>query len=577
MESEEAQCDVLVIGSGAGGLSAALTARLAGLEVVVAEKASSFGGTTALSGGWIWIPMSPHALAAGIADSAEEVLTYIEHEAGEHFNDKLAQAFIDAGPRMLRLFAEKTTVKFELGAAFPDYHPNAPGAKNGGRSLEPLPLDARELGGWLSKLAPPLRELSLAGMVIGSGTELKHFFNASRSAKSAWFVARRLVTHFFEVVRFGRGMRLVNGNALAARLVKSLVDLNVPLWLVSEAKELVVDGGRVTGALLVRNGRPVHVNARRGVVLACGGFPHDVERRKSLYHHPADREEHFPLAPPTNTGDGLRMARAVGARTKDDFPDAAAWTPTSRLTWPDGSVGIYPHFVDRGKPGVIAVDEHGLRFVNESNSYHDFIKGYIANRARGAERMYFVCDHRALSRFGLGVARPFPFPVRHWIRSGYLLRARTLRQLAARANIDPAGLEQTAKAFNEHAVRGEDPLFGRGSTAYNHFQGDALQRPNPCLAPLSMAPYYAVRIWPGDIGTFAGIVTNEHAQIMAGDKPVVGLYAVGNDMASVMGGTYPGAGITLGPALTFGYIAAMHIAGAMQEQAATRSEGLAYH
>lgn len=568
MQGQIEQCDVLVIGSGAGGLSAAITARLAGMDVVVAEKSKQFGGTTALSGGWIWIPMSRHAQQAGISDSEEEVLTYLSHEAGSSFNRPLAQAFVEAGPKMLDFFAEKTSVQFELGAAFPDYHPHVPGAKKGGRSLDPRPLDARELGNRLKDLVPPLRELSLAGMVIGSGTELKHFFNATRSVKSALFVMRKIVSYGWDFVRFGRGMKLVNGNALAGRLAKTLFDLNVPLWLESRAEGLIFDEDRVVGAKLLKQGRPVTVKVRNGVVLACGGFPHDLARRSALYPHAAGEDQHFSLAVSTNTGDGLRMAAQAGARTVDNYIDNAAWTPVSRVTWPDGSKGIYPHFVDRGKPGIIAVNARGRRFVNESNSYHDFIKGYIADGG-GNSPMFFICDHKALSRYGLGVARPFPFPVAHWLRTGYLMRAASIAGLAAIARIDPTGLEKTVVAFNAAAARGDDPAFGRGSNEYNHFQGDPNNKPNPCLAPIMKPPFYAVRIWPGDIGTFAGIITNQHAQVLAGDQPVKGLYAVGNDMASAMGGNYPGAGITLGPALTFGYIAGMHIANEVKTSSAS--------
>lgn len=562
-QNKESVCDVLVVGSGAAGLSAAITARLAGLDVLVVEKAAQFGGTTARSGGWVWIPMSPQAQAAGVADSAEEALRYLGHEAGSKLNRPLAEAFLANGPRMLRLFAEKTSVRFEVSTEYPDYYPDVPGGKMGGRSLSPLPIDARELGDRLPDLAPPLRELSLAGIVIGAGTEMKHFFNVRRSWKSALFVVRKLLAHAWDVLRFGRGMTLVNGNALAGRLGKTLFDLGVPLWLECPATQLIDSEGRVAGAWLMKSGRPVRVLARLGVVLACGGFPHDVARRVTRYPHSAGEGRHFSLAPPGNMGDGLRMAESVGGRAADSFRDSAAWTPVSRVRWPDGAEGIYPHFVDRAKPGIIAVTGAGVRFVNESNSYHDFIRAFAALHAPDAEpRMFFICDRRAIRSYGMGIVKPFPFPMGFWLRSGYLMCAPTLAALARRAGIDPQGLERNVAQFNAGAERGEDPDFGRGRTAYNHFQGDPEHRPNPCLAPLSQPPFYAVRIWPGDLGTFAGLLTDHNAQVLgAEDRPVPGLYAVGNDMASVMGGSYLGAGGMLGPALVFGYIAAMHLVG----------------
>jgi len=559
---QDLDCDVLVIGSGAAGLSAAITARLAGLDVLVTEKATRFGGTTARSGGWVWIPMSPQARVAGIEDSLDAVMTYLRHEAGDSFRLELAKAYLEAAPLMLEMLARRTCVRFDLGAAFPDYHPDAPGASQGGRSLLPEPIDARQLGEHLWDLAAPLRELSLAGLVIGSGTELHHFFNATRSWKSARFVVGRLLRHVLDMLRHGRGMTLVNGNALAARLGKSAFDLGIPLWLDAPAIELVIDQHRVCGALVERAGGAVRVRARRGVVLACDGFPHDVPRRMTLYPHDAGPGEHLPLAPESNTGDGLRMAQALGACVATGFSDAAAWTPVSKVPWPDGRQGFYPHFVDRAKPGIIAVDCAGRRFVNESDSYHDFIKGY--HRQRGANPrsgIFFICDHGALKRYGMGIVKPFPFPIGHWLRSGYLHKAPTLAALAGEVGIDPVGLERTVAEFNVAARQGRDPRYGRGSSAYNRFQGDPSSKGNASLAPLQRAPYYAIRIWPGDIGTFTGLLTDTSARVLDGDaNPVPGLYAAGNDMASVMGGSYPGAGITLGPAMVFGYIAARHIA-----------------
>lgn len=559
-------CEVLVIGSGAAGLSAAISAKLAGADVIVVEKADVFGGTTARSGGWCWIPLSPQALAAGIQDSEAEVLTYLQHELGSALDERLARAFLKAGPEMLALYEGNTSLKLEIGTAFPDYHPELPGGRGGGRALSTKEMRAQELGPHLKKLAPPLRALMLAGMSIGSGTELKHFFRASRSPRSAWFVLRRMVAHAFDISRYGRGMRLVNGNALAARLGKSVADLAVPLWLSSPATELLKECGRVVGARVERDGRITEVRARKGVILASGGFPHDIARRSMLYAHRAAADEHFPLAPEANCGDGLAMAEKVGAVLGGGLKQNAAWAPVSRAVWPDGTSVTYPHFVDRGKPGVIAVTSLGRRFVNEANSYHDFVSALLDLKTEtGLPEAWFIADSRAVGRYGLGLARPFPFPKGHWLRSGYLLKAHSLVELARKAGIDPQGLSETVARFNADAVLGQDPEFGRGSTAYNRFQGDADNKPNPALAPLVRAPFYAVRIRTGDIGTFEGVLTDERARVLdASGKPIPGLYAAGNDMRSVMAGHYPGGGITLGPALVFGFIAG--------RDAATRNE-----
>jgi succinate dehydrogenase/fumarate reductase flavoprotein subunit len=382
--------------------------------------------------------------------------------------------------------------------------------------------------------------------------------------KSAVYVARRLSKHFLEVLRHGRGMILTNGNALAGRLAKSAFDLGIPLWLSSPAKELITDNGEVRGAVVARAGERVRVTARRGVVLACGGFPHDVARRKALFPHAPTGAEHFSPGPTGNTGDGLRLAEAVGGKIDTSLPHAAAWVPVSVTTRKDGSKGVMPHFIDRAKPGVIAVTADGKRFTNEGNSYHDFVQAMVAACAGRKEvAAYLICDHRTLRKYGLGTVAPFPLPIGRHLRSGYLLKGRTLAELARNAGIDAAALEATVKEVNIHAREGKDPAFGKGSKAYNRFQGDALHAPNPCIAPLEKAPYYAIKLVVGDLGTYAGLTTDGHSRVLDSDRrPIRGLYAVGNDIASIMGGNYPGAGITLGPALTFGHIAGCHLAGA---------------
>ena len=367
-----------------------------------------------------------------------------------------------------------------------------------------------------------------------------------------------------DVLRYGRGMTLTNGNALAGRLAKSAFDLNIPLWLSSPVRELIVENGAVRGALVEREGRVVRVHARRGVVLACGGFPHDVARRKAMFPHAPDGTGHFSPGPPGNTGDGLRMAEAVGGRVDDILPNAAAWVPVSVTKRKDGSSGVMPHFIDRAKPGVIAVMRDGARFANEGNSYHDFVQDMVKAAKPGEEiSAFLICDHKTLRKYGLGCVPPFPMPIGHHLRTGYLKRGATLAELAAQAGIDASGLEATVTKFNASAATGQDTAFGKGSRAYNRFQGDALHGPNPCIAPVEHGPFYAIKMVIGDLGTYAGIKTDANARALDADgQPIEGLYAAGNDMASIMGGNYPGAGITLGPALTFGYIAGRHLVGA---------------
>jgi succinate dehydrogenase/fumarate reductase flavoprotein subunit len=560
--TETVECDVLVVGSGAGGMAAAVCAAERGLSVIVAEKAPYVGGTTALSGGFMWVPNNPVSVRDGVRDSVEAARTYLRHEAGNHFNADCVDAFLSAGPEAIEFFDTKTAVNFEPASAFSDYHPTAPGGTSGGRSIKARAYRAQGLGKELKRLRPPLPELTFVGLMIGSGPELKHFFNVTRSVKSMAYVAGRLASHARDLALNGRGMLLTNGNALAARLFRSALDRGVKVWTDAPALRLETAGDAVCGAVVGRPDGEVTIRTRCGVVLAAGGFPQDKARRRRMFPHDADNTGHFSPAPETNTGDGLRLGEEAGALVEQGYPNAAAWVPVSRVPRKDGTWGVFPHFIDRAKPGLIAVLANGKRFVNEANSYHDFCQAlFAAVGPDEARRAFLVVDKPFLSRFGLGFVKPFPVPVSPNIRSGYLKQGRTVAELARNAGIDAAALEATIAEWNRDMATGEDRAFGKGSTAYNRFNGDPETQPNPCLAPIAQGPYYAVEVVVGDLGTFAGLRSDGHARVLnAQGAAIPGLYATGNDMASIMGGNYPGGGITLGPALTFGYIAARHLA-----------------
>ncbi len=563
------EVDVLVVGSGAGGLATAVCSAHRNLRVIVAEKEPVFGGTTARSGGWMWIPENAPGRREGVEDSLEKARVYLQHEAGEYFDPARVDAFLEAGPKAIDFYEAETSLKFDLGPFFADYHPTAPGGMDGGRSIVARPFDGRELGDEIQRLRPPLEEITFLGMMIGSGKELLHFFNVTRSPVSAVFVGWLFVKFMRDKLFHGRPMRLMNGNALVARLAKSAFDKGVEIWTSSPVRGLVHDEtGQVIGARVERPDGPVEVIAKKGVVLAAGGFPQDAVRRKELLPHSPSGHEHISPAPPGNTGDGLRLGEAAGATVDTSLPNAAALVPISRPVKADGTLGTFPHFVDRSKPGVIAVTRSGRRFVNEANSYHDFCQAMM-ERCREEEgndceyAAWFITDHRAFRKYGLGFAKPAPVPYEKHVRNGYLIRGMTLADLARQIGVDQEKFEQTVTNFNEDARRGADSEFGKGTTSYNRSLGDPEQRPNPCLAPIETGPFYAVRLYVGDLGTFAGLKTNENAQVLGPDaRPIERLYAAGNDAASIMGGNYPGGGITLGPAITFGYIAARHMSGA---------------
>ena len=571
MATHQHEFDVLVVGTGASGMSAAVTAAHQGLKVLVVEKAPVYGGTTARSGGWLWVPGTRLATEQGLNEPPGAARAYLKHEAGSHFDAARVGAFLENGPKAIDFFTRKTCVQFDMPPAFPDYHAEAPGGLPGGRSMVTRPFDGRELGERIRQLAPPVPELTVFGMMLGSGKELWHFLRAFKSFESFFYVAKRFGLHFLDVLRHGRGMTLTNGNALAGRLAKAAMDKDIPVWLSSPVQRLLFENGAVVGAVVQRERQDHEVRVKRGVVLACGGFPYDVERRKQLFPHAPTGREHFTPSPELNTGDGLRLGESAGGWVDPTIPNAAAWCPTSVVKRADGTQGVMPHFIDRAKPGVIAVAADGRRFTNEALSYHDFVQDLVKTvkgKRLGEFSAWLVCDHHHLREYGLGSVAKFPLPIGKYLRSGYLRRGATLAELAQAIGVPAAALAEEVSVFNRDAASGTDTKFNKGSTAYNRYQGDALVKPNPCMAPITTGPFYAIKLVIGEIGTFAGLATDAQCRVLTKDRqPVPGLYAVGNDAASVMGGNYPGAGITLGPCVTFGYTAAMHLAGAAQQPA----------
>ncbi|WP_281082368.1 FAD-dependent oxidoreductase [Klebsiella quasivariicola] len=560
--AKEFHCDVLVVGTGAAGMSAAVTAAHQGLNVLMVEKRARFGGTAARSGGWLWIPGTHLAKAWGHNDSPEAVKTYLRHEGGESYNEARVDAFLQNGPQAVEFFLKNTAVDFEMPLTFPDYHAEAPGAMQGGRSMVAKPFDARQLGDSLKLLEPALPELTVFGMMIGSGKDIRHLMNATRSLQSAVYATKRLSKHFWETLTLGRGMLLTNGNALMGRLAKSALDKNIPIWLNSPVQELLTEDGRIVGAKVKKDNDIITVYATKGVVLAAGGFSHDVERRKANYRHTPTGKEHWSPTVETNTGDTFKLFEALGGRIDTHLANAAAWSPVSLTRRTDGSQGVMPHFIDRAKPGVIAVTAKGLRFTNEANSYHDYVQDMItACKGESETCSWLICDHHTLRRYGLGCVAPFPLPIGRYLKSGYLIKGATVEELAKNAGIDPLQLKKTVADFNKGAALGQDAAFGKGSKAYNRYQGDALHQPNPCVKEINHGPFYAVKIHPGDIGTYNGIPVDRHNRALNKEGvPIEGLFAIGNDATSIMGGNYPGAGITLGPALTFGYAVGKYIA-----------------
>ncbi len=553
------RCDVLVAGAGAGGMAAALAARDTGATVLLVEATDLVGGSTALSGGVIWTP--GNALPPGPALEAELVAAraYIAAEAGNRFDAARTEGFLRGGPEMVRFMQDRTALTFQRPSFWPDYHADLPGSAEGGRSMRAATFDGRGLGGDLRRLRPALREMTLLGGMMVGGEDLPRLAGAFRRPRDFAYAGRLLLRYLADRTRFGRASRLTNGAALAAALLHSLRDAAIEPRTGWRLEHLQRAEGRIVAAeLLDQTGRRESVAIDRGVILAGGGMAASPAQRVRLYTTGPAAAEQVSLAPPGNCGGTMDAALAIGAALADQPTNPAAWVPLSRVPRADGGFGWFPHFFDRSKPGFILVNRAGRRFANEALSYHDLGAAILEQEATEA---FILCDHRAIRRYGLGVVRPAPLPLGRHLHSGYLAAAREPAVLARHCGIDPDGLAATLKDWNESASRGEDPLFGKGHTAYERYIGDAAHRPNPCVAPLEQQPFYALRVVLGDIGSFVGLRTDAAARVLDVEgRAIPRLYAAGNDAASLFGGSYPAAGITLGPALTFGYLAGRHCA-----------------
>ncbi|HUD91436.1 FAD-dependent oxidoreductase [Sphingobium sp.] len=568
--SGDLACDVLVIGSGGGALTAAITARKAGMNVIVAEKQDVFGGTTATSGGMLWIPGNHHAPAIeqrlGEPDSPEKVRTYILEEAGNYAEIDRIDAFLKYGPEMIAFLERETHVKFN-GMEYPDYYFKNPNAAKT-RSLIAAEYDAKKLGKHFKELKRQLPQLLFLGFAIGSSVEMQQFFKAGRSPKAFVAVAGKMALHLVHTAIYGGARRVVRGGALITRLAQSCFELDIPILLNAPAKSLIKEGGVVRGAMIDGPSGSRRIMAKHAVILGSGGFPWSKERRAQSYPANVDATPHS-VANPGNVGDGARMAEDVGGVFGNDVSNAGAWMPTSVQPDIEGPKGVWPHLVDRLKPGFICVTRHGKRFGNESCAYSSFVPQIIeATRGDTSGYVWLLGDKAAIDKWGMGRVRPKPSPRKHYLKNGYLIEAPTVAALAEKIGVDARALVETVDRFNSFAKQGLDPDFQRGQDDYDAYQGDDENKwPNPCLGPLEKGPYYAIKMFAGEIGTFAGINVDKFARVVdEGGKPIEGLYAVGNDQKNVFGGSYPGAGATLGPSLTFGYVAGLHASGQIEEE-----------
>ncbi|MBR9909333.1 MAG: FAD-dependent oxidoreductase [Gammaproteobacteria bacterium] len=542
--------DVLVVGAGGAGMTAAAVAARHGLDVLLVEKTSHFGGTTAWSGGGIWVPCNALELAAGHDDSLAQARAYIKEVIGPTLREDLLDAFLEAAPAMVDFLQQKTAVQFSLHEGFPDWYQEAPGATTSGRLLAPMEFNGLELGAYFQRLREPLTEFNApAGMMIGFN-DMPHIANVKKSWQSFRYVAGLVASFLWDKLRYRRGTRLTMGNALAARLLKSCVDAGVELWSSAALQELETDGGRVVGAIVNKDGQQVRVRARRGVILASGGFSASLEFRRQFIPYP---EQHVSLVCEGNNGVAISNALQLGASFDGDNISNAGWIVISVLQQADGSVRKFPHlFLDRGKPGCIAVNRQGQRFGNESTT--NLVEPMHKS---GSVPAYLLCDHRFIKKYGLGLVRPGGIGLKKMLQAGYVLKGESLAELAATTGIDAANLEATVARFNQYAVAGEDKDFGRGGSKDDFNMGDMNHKPNPCLGPIQQGPFYAVKIFPGDSTTTVGLKVDTQARVLNQQgEPIPGLQAVGLDMNSLWRGKAPSHGGNNTLSLTFGYIAA---------------------
>jgi succinate dehydrogenase/fumarate reductase flavoprotein subunit len=556
------EVDLLMAGAGPAGMTAALVASLQGLRVLLCEKSDQVGGTGSTSAGTLWIPGNHQSKKAGFDDSAEKAQEYLDALVGSASGRELRTAFLKTGPTAIDYLERNTDVKFVPCGRHPDYRSNMKGAAVSGRAIIPQPFDGRLLGADFTRLRPPIPEYMLfGGMMIGKA-DIPPLVGRFQSLANFSYAAKLLARYAADRLRYPRGTRLMMGNALTARLFYSLRKRGVEILFNAPIAAIDERDGCVAGARIKTAGEEIYVSAKKGVVLATGGYGHNKQYREAFMARPTPVHS---MSSEFNQGDGIGISEQLGARVApEEHGRSGLWTPASVTTRADGSKGLYPHLLlDRAKPGLIAVNARGERFVNEAVSYHDFVEAmFDANEHAPSIPCYLICDAAFIKKYGLGIVYPGAGNLQRLLKSGYLKRGDTLDNLAAQLGVDAPGLRRTVERYNGFARIGIDADFGKGETELNRFNGDDSHKPNPCIGPLATPPYYGLEIWPADIAVSTGLSTDANARVLdKADQPIPGLYACGNDMASIMRGSYPGPGTTLGPGIVFAYRAAMHAAG----------------
>ncbi|WP_309649153.1 3-oxosteroid 1-dehydrogenase [Nocardioides sp.] len=542
--------DVVVVGAGGAGMTAALASRKHGLDTILVEKSAYFGGSTARSGGGVWMPGNYALQSAGQADALEESKRYLDSIVGDVVPKVRRDTYLERGAEVMDFIRDSTPVRFTWVPDYADYHPEAPGGRLKGRSVEPIPLDASFLGDELKRLHPQYTKAP-ANMIV-TQADFRKISLGMRTIKGPITMVKVLLNRIIAGLR-GRRM-FAMGNAIAIGLRQGLVDAGVPVHYETELKDLVIEDGRVVGVRVLRDGEEHVVRARRGVILGSGGFERNLEMREKYQPQPTSID--WTTGSEFNTGGGILAGIGAGAET--DLLDDAWWGPTIPL--PSG-----PWFclAERNLPGSIIVNQAGQRYMNEALPYVEAVHEIYRGEETGVGHVpsWMIIDQRYRNRYlfaGLMPRQPFPG---RWYKLGTIRRADSIEALAAEIEVPADALTTTVERFNGFARSGTDEDFHRGESGYDKYYSDPTVKPNPSLHTIDQGPFYAVKIVPGDLGTKGGLVTDERARVLRPDGSVIGgLYAAGNVSSAVMGNTYAGPGATIGPALAFGYLAAEDIA-----------------
>ena len=563
------EVDLVVLGSGAAGLSTGLVAANEGLKVLVLEKTDHFGGSTSYSAGTCWVPNSRYVREAGILDDDKNAAIYLEHLVGDRGPREMWQAYLDAGPKMID-YMESLGIMWIPFPGFVDYYPELPGAGHGYRALEPAPFEGTKLGRVdFPHLRGPVPEFALfSGQLMVRRTEVSKLLNIlggppGERVRGAGTALALGVRWAFDLARrWPRGTRMVMGNALIANLFYQYKHRGGTLWLNARTSRLITEGDRVTGLVVQYQGRVLQVGARKGVVMAAGGFPGSPQLREKYLRKPAAQ---YTRAVESATGDTFALAEAVGGVLGPEDDNGALWFPSSVGYRRDGSEAVFPHIWDRAKPGMIAVNAAGRRFTDEARSYNHFVRGmYESHEAVPTIPAWLVADHAHMMKYGLGMIYPESVGplMKRWVDTRYVYRAPTLRELAGQIGVDAGGLEATVRKYNADAATGVDTEFHKGESAYSPQYGDPNHAPNPNLGPLDTAPYYAIAVHPTPLSTGRGLLINPTGQVLKADgTPVPGLFAAGSDAQQVFGVQYPGGGCQVGAGMIFGYLIGQYAAG----------------